>query len=416
MSKKLNRIYLIANLLAIIIAVLIGLFAQDFSKSIKFFGDWYITCLKVIISPLIFCVMSLFVLKRDENPKFLIGKTIILFLIMFIVTFAISSIIVYFMNPGSWFKVSTGDSPSTTASFDIVSILKNIIPKSFEDVFYGKNIFFIILVALLSALIISFIKKIRCGYTKGILFCKKYIDIVLKVIIALTPLAVISLVSNMIIAYNVKVIEMGAVYILIAYGLSLITLVVVMMLPVWIIAKINPISYCKKACKVWLVSISTCSSAATLPHTMRVCNEEFGVDEKITNVVVPLGCTIHMCGGAVSFALLGLFVAQMSNIQLTFGTYLLMMLVATLINMAAPGIPGGGKVIGFTYLSTFGLPVNTFYEVYIAIYGFLDMAYTTLNVTGDVSANVILDNFEKRMKKKTNTEIEAPNNEKNSQS
>lgn len=409
MSKKINRIYTIANLVALVLAIIFGLCLPDFSKSIKFFGDWYIQSLKVIVSPLIFCVMSLFVLDRKKGSKFLIGKTVLLFVIMFMITFIITSVIVYFAKPGTYFPSPEPVSPEKQASFDIGSIFYNLLPKSFEDVFFGKCIFFVIIVALVLAIIINFTSA-KQGYTKGITVAKKYIDIVLKVILFLSPLAVLSLVANMIATYDIEVFKSGLIYILFAYGLSIVAVIFVMILPVWIIAKVNPIKYIKHASKVWLITISTCSSVATLPHTIRVCNEDFKVDEKITNVVVPLGCTIHMCGGAVSFALLGLFVAQMSGISISFPVFLLMLLTATLINMAAPGIPGGGVVIGFTYLSIFNLPVEIFYGVYAGIYKFLDMAYTTLNVTGDISANIILDHFEKRKEEKEIKKIESIEN------
>ena len=63
--------------------------------------------------------------------------------------------------------------------------------------------------------------------------------------------------------------------------------------------------------------------------------------------------------------------------------------VATLINMAAPGIPGGGVVLGASFLTILGLP----FDLMGAISGFyrlLDMAFTTMNVEGDVAANLII--------------------------
>lgn len=154
--------------------------------------------------------------------------------------------------------------------------------------------------------------------------------------------------------------------------------------------KINPFTYIKKISKVWLITMTTCSSSATLPYTIKVCNEDLGISDKVTDMVVPLGCTIHMCGGAVSFALLGLFCSHLFGITIDIPTYLLMLVSATLINMAAPGIPNGGIVIGATYISLLGIPL-TFIGFYSGIYKVLDMIYTTLNVTGDISANVIIN-------------------------
>ena len=119
--------------------------------------------------------------------------------------------------------------------------------------------------------------------------------------------------------------------------------------------------------------------------------------ERITGVVAPLGCTIHMCGGAVSFALLGLFVMQMTGRPVTVGLFLTMLLFAELLNMAAPGIPGGGIVLGATFLNLLGLPdAGLFLGMYAGIYRLLDMSYTSLNVSGDVTAVLLIDRWENR--------------------
>lgn len=216
----------------------------------------------------------------------------------------------------------------------------------------------------------------------------------LEYIMYLTPFGVLFLIGSTISNYGTSIVFSLFKYILVAYLCSIIVLIIIMILPVSIITKINPFKYIKELSKVWLITISTCSSMATLPYTIKVCSK-LNIKEDITDVVVPLGCTIHMCGGAVSFALLGLFSASLFNIDINFSTYLLMIISSTLINMAAPGIPNGGVVLGATYLSILNIPL-TFIASYSTIYKVLDMAYTTLNVTGDISANMIINHIEKK--------------------
>ena len=64
-------------------------------------------------------------------------------------------------------------------------------------------------------------------------------------------------------------------------------------------------------------------------------------------------------------------------------------LVAALLNMAAPGIPGGGIVLMTSFLTIFGLPIDLIGPV-AAFYRLLDMAFTTINVEGDIAANLII--------------------------
>ena len=86
----------------------------------------------------------------------------------------------------------------------------------------------------------------------------------------------------------------------------------------------------------------------------------------------------------------------MFGVDINFVTYLMMMFVALIINMAAPGIPSGGVVIGATYLALFNIPLD-FIGFYSGLYKILDMAYTTLNVTGDITASLLLMKGEKNV-------------------
>ncbi len=155
----------------------------------------------------------------------------------------------------------------------------------------------------------------------------------------------------------------------------------------------------QKIMPIWLITLSTCSSAATLPYTIKLLRDDLKTDPEITDITAPLGCTIHMCGGAVSFSLLGLFCARLYGVQVTLSLYLYMLAAATALNMSAPGIPNGGVVIGASYLEMMGLPLG-FIGFYSGIYKLLDMLYTSLNVTGDISAVVLLDHYSRRTEKK----------------
>ena len=145
-----------------------------------------------------------------------------------------------------------------------------------------------------------------------------------------------------------------------------------------------------RACgKIALVTLSTTSSAATLPTTINVSMNDLGAPEGISKFTLPLGCTINMCGGACSFCCLAVFVSDFYSINLPLGTIIFLIFTATLINMAAPGIPGGGVVLGASFLSILGLPMDLMGPI-SGFYRLLDMAFTTINVEGDVAANLII--------------------------
>ncbi len=386
--KKYSNIIIIVS---IILAIILGLFLPSVIENISFIGTIYINLLKFMIFPIISTTIIITIYNTKKSNNKLILKTVLLFLIMFVLSFLLTSLIVYIINPASNYSYNFIEWSGSVTNIDFKDVLINLFPSNIISAISNNSLFSIIII---SCLIGSVASKVENGeYVIKVIDGFKNISYkILEYIMFLTPLAIISLLGSAISNYGSLIFDIGGKYILIAYLCSLIVMMLVMILPVWIICKINPITYIKKISKVWIISITTCSSVATLPTTIRVCNKDLGVKESITNITVPLGCTIHMCGGAVSFALLGIFCSQLFGVDITITKYIIMIISATLINMAAPGIPNGGIVIGASFLSLLNIPLS-FIGFYSSIYKLLDMSYTTLNVTGDISANVILNKF-----------------------
>ena len=215
----------------------------------------------------------------------------------------------------------------------------------------------------------------------------------------LTPIGIISLMAYAVAEYGAGIFSALGLYIVTAYVACIIAFIIVMLIPVWLYTGLKPVDFLKGIYKVWLVSFATTSSAVTMPTTIKVTNQDFKVSDAITNFVVPLGTTINMAGGAISFSLLAVFVSDFYDISLGFGQIVYLIFIATLINMAAPGIPGGGIVLGASFLTLLGLPIELMGPI-AAIYRILDMAYTTMNITGDSAAAILIDESEKRRRQK----------------
>ena len=320
-------------------------------------------------------------------------KTVALFVMMFVVSFCITAVIVTLLAPGRGVALFDGAWTGELAAATLPDFFKSVVPSNIVSAMASGAILPCILFAFAMGIAAAAVKAERAMAVMGEL--SRIFIRMLDYIMLLTPLGVFVLIGNAAAQYGFALVGVCAKYILLAWGGCAVITLLVMILPVWIYARISPIRYIRRVSKIWLITLSTCSSAATLPNTIRVCNEEFGVPADVTDIVVPLGCTIHMCGGAVSFCLLGLFTLQMANIPLTAGLFLYMLLTATLMNMAAPGIPGGGIVLGATYLTILGAPTG-FIGLYSGVYRLLDMAYTSVNVTGDITANILIAESERR--------------------
>src|SRR5699024_3266038 len=147
----------------------------------------------------------------------------------------------------------------------------------------------------------------------------KVIFKVLDFIMEATPIGIISLMAFAVAEYGTDIFSALGLYIFTAYLECIISFIVFIIIPVLFYMGFTPVEFVKGIYKVWLVSLSTTSSAVTLPTTMRVSRVDFKASESITNFVVPLGTTINMAGGAVSFSVLAVFVSDFYNLPLDVG-------------------------------------------------------------------------------------------------
>ena len=393
--KGLSSRLSVISFVAFVLGLALGFAVPGLFPPISFIGDVYINLLKLIVVPLLMTEIFCAVFGAAQTVARRLVGAVLLFAAMFVVSFLLTALVIAIVRPGVGVEQFAGSFEGTLAAATLPDFMRSIVPSSILSAMTNG--------AILPCTLFAFLMGIAAARTKAERAAavtddfRRIFERILSYFMWLTPFGVFTLMGNAAASYGTALVGVTARYVLLAWGCCALVTVLVMLLPVCVYAKISPIAYIRRVGKIWLITLSTCSSAATLPHTMRVCNEEFHVPEAITNIVVPMGCTIHMCGGAVSFCLLGLFTMQAAGIPVTLPLFLYMLLVATLMNMAAPGIPGGGIVLGATYLSILGAPTG-FIGVYGGIYRLLDMAYTTVNVTGDITANVLFAEAEKRGK------------------
>jgi len=106
----------------------------------------------------------------------------------------------------------------------------------------------------------------------------------------------------------------------------------------------------------------------------------------VAGSVLPLGATINMDGTGIYLGILALFTAQAFGYDLNFAQYAMIAITAALASIGAAGIPSAGLFLLAIVLGTFDVPP----EQIAIIVGFIlpvdrimDMARTTVNVTGD---------------------------------
>ena len=380
--------------------ILLGTLAPQFSIDAKVIGDVYLNIIKMMVIPVLICAVMTGIINSANlgSLRRVALKTVLLYVVMFLASFAVAFGVAMMVRPGLGvvFENQPVYDGEVGGPIRFSEVLLGIFPDNIFEALSANNILPTMLFAiLLSAAIVSIGEKGK----PVVNFINSLSDAVfrlLSMIMETSPVGVMSLMAFSIAQYGTGLFMAIGKYILCCWLACIAVYIIVFLVPVLLYTKIDAKKFLVACGEISLMTLSTTSSAATLPTTIRVSTEDLGVPAAISDFTLPLGCTINMCGGACSFCCLAIFVSDFYELNIPLAQFAAMAMVATFINMAAPGIPGGGIVLMTSFLTIFNLPIDLIGPI-AAFYRLLDMAFTTINVEGDVAANLIIAKSEENM-------------------
>lgn len=138
-----------------------------------------------------------------------------------------------------------------------------------------------------------------------------------------------------------------------------------------------------------LLAFSTSSSGATLPVTMKRCEENLGISKEVSSFVLPLGATINMDGTALYQAVAAVFIGQAMGMEMTMSIQITIVLTAVLASIGTAAVPGAGMVMLIVILEAIGVP-GAGIALIAGVDRILDMLRTVTNVTGDATVTAIV--------------------------
>jgi len=142
-----------------------------------------------------------------------------------------------------------------------------------------------------------------------------------------------------------------------------------------------------------VTAFGTCSSVATIPTNVDVA-EESGISRDVSDIVLPMGATMHMDGSAMGAILKVAFLFGIFGMDFTSGQAILAIIVAVFSSVAMSGIPGGGGV-GELVLCTIFFPdqMAVAYPIAIALGNLIDPPATMVNAAGDYVVSFIVSRY-----------------------
>lgn len=259
----------------------------------------------------------------------------------------------------------------------------------------------IISFAIISGIGIMFMKEEdQTKLLDGFGLISRYIMSFLRLVMKFTPVGVFCLMANTTGKYGTDVLGPLGKFILTIYvGLAIHAFVVYGGLYA-IGTRKNPFTFWKTIAPVWTTSFSTCSTAATMPVSMRTCEEGLHLRKEVSDLTIPLGANMNMDGNGLWYGVVAIFVAEVVGMDMSIGTMAVAILTGVLMTLGSPGIPGGIIVATTIFLQTMGMPIE-FVALLTGIFSVMDMGITTVNCVGSVVVAAVVSASEERRLQKS---------------
>jgi DAACS family dicarboxylate/amino acid:cation (Na+ or H+) symporter len=159
------------------------------------------------------------------------------------------------------------------------------------------------------------------------------------------------------------------------------------------LGRTSPVRFFRNVEEAMLVAFSTASSNATLPTSLKVAAENLKLPETVSRFVLTIGSTANQNGTALFEGVTVLFLAQFYDVPLSFAQQLMVVSICVLGGVGTAGVPAGSIPVIAMILGLVGVPLEGL-GLILGVDRFLDMCRTTLNVTGDLVAAVVVSRGE----------------------
>lgn len=401
--------------------VLGGFFPQDVYPQVyntfRFFSRAFIALIKGLIVPLLFSTIVVGIAQTGDLKAVgrMGAKALVYFEVVTTVALFIGLFIANWIRPGDGLPIDLDATPAVAvpAPQSGWDLALHLFPSNLAHHWAEGDLLPIVVFAVLFGVSLTRLgprgKPVMelCESVAQVMF--KYTDMVMR----LTPLGVFGAM-----AYNVSHMASGhdvvladgttehlsgwpaVIYLVSRYArvvgslyLALALLVGLVFIPVMLVTGIRVLAFFRAIRVPMITAFTTASSEAALPRLLEDV-VAFGVPRRVASFVIPAGYSFNLDGSTLYLVLASITIAQAAGIEQSLGDQIIMLLAFMLTSKGVAGVPRATLVIIAGTCASFGLPGEAGVAMLLAVDEIMDMARTTVNVTGNALASVVIARWE----------------------
>ncbi len=392
---------LITMLVAIIAGCVVGFLFPNTGDSagasvLKPFGTVFINMMFCVVVPMVFACISSAVANTGSRKR--AGKIMGTTILTFVITGAIAAFIMFVLMKifppvlQTWENIPAEEMGAYAT-----------IPQMIVNFFTAEDFSLLLsrkamLPLIVFSLLFGFAVNLNGGKDSVVgKFLEDLSGVMMKFVKIITyyaPIAFFGFFADLVATYGTMITESYGRAMLVYYPLCAVYVFTAFPLFAWIGGgKHGPREMFRHILRPAMVSLGTCSSIATIPTNMDVA-EDTGISKDVSDIVLPLGATMHMDGSCFSCVLKIAFLYGVFGLEFTWSSLPLIILVAVLSSVGMSGVPGGGYIGEYIICSIF-FPeqMSLAFPILVTIGNLVDPPATMINSAGDYVVSFIVARF-----------------------
>ena len=389
---------------ALILGIIIGISFHDFSLALKPLGDGFIALIKMLIAPIVFCVIVLGLYGANDLKKMgkVGAKTILYFEIVTSIALVLGIVIAYVFKPGVGMNIDitqldgkdlnvyTERAHTMSSGSDF---LLHIIPKTFVDAFARGDILQVLLIAILFGVALLMIPKHLAELVcKAIEAFSEVFFKMMALIIRLAPVGVFGSVAYTTAKFGLdSLVQLG--YLALLFYVTCILFVLIILGGILKFIGLNIFKFLNYFKAELSIVLGTASSDSVLPQIIKKL-KNLGIKDSTVGLVIPTGYSFNLDGFSIYLTLGVIFIAQACNIDLSMHDLLAILLVSLVTSKGAHGIPGSALVILAATLSVIPSLPTIGLVLLLSVDWFIGIVRACTNLIGNCVATVAIAHWE----------------------
>ena len=388
-----NNWFLCTMILGIVLGCIVG-FAWPGATALEPLGTLFTNMMFCVVVPMVFCSVSSAIANMHSIRR--AGKVMGTTLLTFVVTAAIAAVIMYvIVLIVPIYTAEPAYTESETGSLDVAGLIVNFFTKpDFPELWSRRAILPLLVAGILFGFGVQLAGGPETMTAKLLSDLNRCLMNVVRLITYYAPIGFFGFFASLVATHGADFVSNYARAIILYYVVAFAYMFV--FFPIYARfgggkggAKVMFENLLRPAA----VSFGTCSSVATIPTNMEV-SQKTGISGDVTDIVLPMGATMHMDGSAMSAIIKVAFLFGMFGLPFGTGKAIIAIIVAVMSSVAMSGIPGGGGTGELVLVSLF-FPehLSVAFPIALAIGELVDPPATMVNAAGDYVASFIVSRY-----------------------